>query len=150
MKEGAVVLDVGINRNDEGKLVGDVHYAAAAARASAITPVPGHRAHDHRDAPRQHPPGLCGAPGHRARRARARAATLGMAYDDGYGKPQVQLQFPPFQGWVKKLILINGGIFLALFFLGFFGQDTQRSVELFLALDPPAWWGGFPPLWQPF
>lgn len=41
VKEGAVVLDVGINRNDEGKLVGDVHYASAAARASAITPVPG-------------------------------------------------------------------------------------------------------------
>ena len=41
MKEGAVVLDVGINRNDEGKLVGDVDYAAAASRASAITPVPG-------------------------------------------------------------------------------------------------------------
>ena len=41
VKEGAVVLDVGINRNDEGKLVGDVHYASAAVRASAITPVPG-------------------------------------------------------------------------------------------------------------
>lgn len=41
VKEGAVVLDVGINRNDEGKLVGDVDYAAAASRASAITPVPG-------------------------------------------------------------------------------------------------------------
>lgn len=41
VKEGAVVLDVGINRSDEGKLVGDVHYASAAARASAITPVPG-------------------------------------------------------------------------------------------------------------
>ena len=35
----------------------------------------------------------------------------GMAYDDGYGRPQVQLQFPPFQGWIK-LVLINGGIFL--------------------------------------
>lgn len=41
VKEGAVVLDVGINRNDEGKLVGDVDFAAAASRASAITPVPG-------------------------------------------------------------------------------------------------------------
>lgn len=72
-----------------------------------------------------------------------------MAYDDGYGRPQVQLQFPPFQGWVKKLVLINGGIFLGLFFLGFFGQEAQGAVEQFLALDPPAWWGGFPPLWQP-
>ncbi|HVK85443.1 MAG TPA: bifunctional methylenetetrahydrofolate dehydrogenase/methenyltetrahydrofolate cyclohydrolase FolD [Kofleriaceae bacterium] len=37
--EGAVVLDVGINRV-EGKLIGDVEYAAAAERARAITPVP--------------------------------------------------------------------------------------------------------------
>jgi methylenetetrahydrofolate dehydrogenase (NADP+)/methenyltetrahydrofolate cyclohydrolase len=38
---GAVVIDVGINRRDDGKLLGDVEFAAAAARASAITPVPG-------------------------------------------------------------------------------------------------------------
>ncbi len=41
IKEGAVVIDVGINRTAEGKLVGDVHFESAAARASAITPVPG-------------------------------------------------------------------------------------------------------------
>jgi methylenetetrahydrofolate dehydrogenase (NADP+)/methenyltetrahydrofolate cyclohydrolase len=41
VKEGAVVIDVGMNRLADGKLVGDVEYAAAAARASAITPVPG-------------------------------------------------------------------------------------------------------------
>lgn len=39
--EGAIVLDVGINRLDTGKLVGDVEFAAAAQRARAITPVPG-------------------------------------------------------------------------------------------------------------
>ena len=39
--EGAVVLDVGINRTAEGKLVGDVEFTAAAQRARAITPVPG-------------------------------------------------------------------------------------------------------------
>ncbi len=38
--DGAIVLDVGISRVD-GKLVGDVEYAPAAARARAITPVPG-------------------------------------------------------------------------------------------------------------
>ena len=38
---GAVVIDVGINRSPDGKLCGDVEYAAAAERASAITPVPG-------------------------------------------------------------------------------------------------------------
>ena len=41
VKEGAVVVDVAMNRNDQGKLCGDVDYAAAAARASYITPVPG-------------------------------------------------------------------------------------------------------------
>jgi methylenetetrahydrofolate dehydrogenase (NADP+)/methenyltetrahydrofolate cyclohydrolase len=41
VKPGAVVIDVGINRRDDGKLLGDVEFAAAAARASAITPVPG-------------------------------------------------------------------------------------------------------------
>jgi len=41
IREGAVVIDVGINRLDSGKLVGDVEYARAAERARAITPVPG-------------------------------------------------------------------------------------------------------------
>jgi methylenetetrahydrofolate dehydrogenase (NADP+)/methenyltetrahydrofolate cyclohydrolase len=39
--EGAVVIDVGINRLPDGRLVGDVAYAEAAQRARAITPVPG-------------------------------------------------------------------------------------------------------------
>ena len=41
VKEGAVVIDVGINRLDDGRLVGDVGFEAAAQRASWITPVPG-------------------------------------------------------------------------------------------------------------
>ena len=41
IKPGAVVLDVGMNRLDNGKLVGDVDFEAASARASYITPVPG-------------------------------------------------------------------------------------------------------------
>src|SRR5689334_5674482 len=41
VKPGAVVIDVGINRLDDGRLVGDVQFAAAAQRASWITPVPG-------------------------------------------------------------------------------------------------------------
>ena len=40
VKEGATVIDVGINRTPEG-LVGDVDTAAAAERAAWITPVPG-------------------------------------------------------------------------------------------------------------
>ena len=41
VKPGAVVLDVGMNRNDEGKLCGDVDFAGVAQVASYITPVPG-------------------------------------------------------------------------------------------------------------
>jgi methylenetetrahydrofolate dehydrogenase (NADP+)/methenyltetrahydrofolate cyclohydrolase len=41
VKPGAVVIDVGMNRLEGGKLVGDVEYQAAAERAGAITPVPG-------------------------------------------------------------------------------------------------------------
>ena len=41
VKPGAVVIDVGINRLEDGRLVGDVGFAAAAQRASWITPVPG-------------------------------------------------------------------------------------------------------------
>jgi methylenetetrahydrofolate dehydrogenase (NADP+)/methenyltetrahydrofolate cyclohydrolase len=41
VKPGAVVIDVGINRLEDGRLVGDVEYAPVAQIASAITPVPG-------------------------------------------------------------------------------------------------------------
>ncbi|HUJ59165.1 MAG TPA: bifunctional 5,10-methylenetetrahydrofolate dehydrogenase/5,10-methenyltetrahydrofolate cyclohydrolase [Kofleriaceae bacterium] len=41
IRDGAVVLDVGINRLPDGKLVGDVDTVAASQRARAITPVPG-------------------------------------------------------------------------------------------------------------
>lgn len=41
IKEGAVVIDVGINRLDNGKLSGDIEYEIASERASYITPVPG-------------------------------------------------------------------------------------------------------------
>jgi len=41
IKKGAVVIDVGVNRVGEKKLVGDVDFVAASERAAAITPVPG-------------------------------------------------------------------------------------------------------------
>ena len=41
IKPGAVVVDVAMNRNDEGKLCGDVDFAAAAEKCAYITPVPG-------------------------------------------------------------------------------------------------------------
>lgn len=41
VKEGAVVIDVGIHRNENNKLCGDVDYDSVAPKCSAITPVPG-------------------------------------------------------------------------------------------------------------
>ena len=41
VKDGAVIIDVGINRTDEGKLVGDVDFENVEPKASFITPVPG-------------------------------------------------------------------------------------------------------------
>lgn len=41
VKEGAVVIDVGMNRSEDGKLCGDVDFDEVAKKASAITPVPG-------------------------------------------------------------------------------------------------------------
>ena len=41
IRPGAVVIDVGTNRDDDGKLVGDVDFDAVAEVAGAITPVPG-------------------------------------------------------------------------------------------------------------
>lgn len=41
IKKGAVVIDVGIHRNEDGKLCGDVDYRAVCDKASYITPVPG-------------------------------------------------------------------------------------------------------------
>jgi methylenetetrahydrofolate dehydrogenase (NADP+) / methenyltetrahydrofolate cyclohydrolase len=41
VKAGAIVIDVGINRDDEGRLCGDVDFAAVSQVAAAITPVPG-------------------------------------------------------------------------------------------------------------
>lgn len=41
VKDGAIVIDVGVNRLDNGKLAGDVDFAEVAKKASYITPVPG-------------------------------------------------------------------------------------------------------------
>ena len=41
IKPGAIVIDVGINRGEDGKLCGDVDFASASEVAAAITPVPG-------------------------------------------------------------------------------------------------------------
>lgn len=41
VKDGAVVIDVGMNRDEEGHLCGDVDFKGVEAKASAITPVPG-------------------------------------------------------------------------------------------------------------
>ena len=40
IKEGAVVIDVGVNRDENNKLCGDVDFASAESKAAYITPVP--------------------------------------------------------------------------------------------------------------
>ncbi len=41
MRDGAVVVDVGIHRTDDGKLTGDVDFASVVEKASWLSPVPG-------------------------------------------------------------------------------------------------------------
>lgn len=41
VKEGAIIIDIGINRTEDGRLVGDVDYEKVSQKASFITPVPG-------------------------------------------------------------------------------------------------------------
>ena len=41
VKDGTVVIDVGIHRNEDNKLCGDVDFDSVAPKASYITPVPG-------------------------------------------------------------------------------------------------------------
>jgi len=41
VKDGAVVIDVGINRLDTGEIVGDIDFESVSKKASYITPVPG-------------------------------------------------------------------------------------------------------------
>jgi methylenetetrahydrofolate dehydrogenase (NADP+)/methenyltetrahydrofolate cyclohydrolase len=41
VKEGAIIIDIGINRAESGKLVGDVDFENVAQKTSYITPVPG-------------------------------------------------------------------------------------------------------------
>ena len=41
VKDGAIVIDVGINRTEDGKIVGDVDFENVSKKASYITPVPG-------------------------------------------------------------------------------------------------------------
>jgi len=41
VKTGATIIDVGINRNEDGKICGDVDYDAVCEKAAYITPVPG-------------------------------------------------------------------------------------------------------------
>ena len=41
VKDGAIIIDIGINRADNGKLVGDVDFENVSKKCSYITPVPG-------------------------------------------------------------------------------------------------------------
>ncbi|QDV07131.1 Rhomboid family protein [Planctomycetes bacterium Poly30] len=72
------------------------------------------------------------------------------SYDDGYGsQPRMQLALPPLTEWVKKLMIANAGIFLALFLLGFFSLGAQNAVIDFLGINPGMWRSFIPAIWQP-
>lgn len=64
-----------------------------------------------------------------------------MAYDDGYGQPQQQMgfAFPPFEGWVKRLVILNAAVFLAVFLLGWISPAAEAFVYEWLALSPAQW-----------
>lgn len=72
-----------------------------------------------------------------------------MAYDDGYGQPRQQMgfAFPPFTGWVKRLVIINAAVFLAVFLLGFASQSAQAWTIDWFGVNP-AQWLQFPAVWQ--
>ena len=60
----------------------------------------------------------------------------------------MQLQFPPFRGWIKRLIIINGAIFLALFLMGFVSKPFREGIMDWFSLDPAMWANPLPPVWQ--
>lgn len=72
-----------------------------------------------------------------------------MAYDDGYGKQQMRLALPPFEGWLKRLVIINFAVFLGHFLIGFISKGLQGGIAEYLALNPPMW-SSVPPVWQLF
>ena len=84
VKPGAVVIDVGMNRNDEGKLCGDVDFAGVSEVAGWITPVPGGVG----------PMTIAHAAGQHARSGRARRSETAVAChcEPLLGAPQPTLQ----------------------------------------------------------
>ncbi|HEX5700878.1 MAG TPA: tetrahydrofolate dehydrogenase/cyclohydrolase catalytic domain-containing protein [Rubrobacter sp.] len=71
--EGAVVVDVGIHRKEEGGLVGDVRFGEVEPKAAWISPVPRRRPDDPGDAAPQHGHGRTDGPGHLVGAVRVRA-----------------------------------------------------------------------------
>ncbi len=70
-------------------------------------------------------------------------------YDDGYGQqPQMQFAMPPLTFWVKRLMIANAAVFLAIVMVGFAGAGTQGEVIRFLGVDPTMWRGFVPAVWE--
>ena len=71
-------------------------------------------------------------------------------YDDGYGaQPRMQLSLPPLTLWVKRLMIANATIFIALFIFGFASLPVQGQIVDFLGLNPGMWRNLIPAIWQP-
>lgn len=71
-----------------------------------------------------------------------------MAYDDGFNRPQTQFQFPPFEGMVKRLVIVNVVAFFAIWIVGFASPSLEAWVMDWLALDVGTWRSGVPAIWQ--
>ncbi len=70
-------------------------------------------------------------------------------YDDGYGgQPRMQFSLPPLTLWVKRLMIANGVIFIALFIFGFASLPAQGAIVDFLGLNPGMWRNLIPAVWQ--
>lgn len=74
-----------------------------------------------------------------------------MARDAGFGAPRAQLALPHWTPMVRRLILINAGLFLASFALYLVREDWLEALLLQLGLDSARFDGStWPPLWQLF
>ncbi|MEM6675115.1 MAG: rhomboid family intramembrane serine protease [Planctomycetota bacterium] len=69
-------------------------------------------------------------------------------YDDGYGRPQMQLALPPLTPWVKRFLIANIVVFVFMVVVGLGSLSVQRTIIRFLAIDPDMWRSFVPAVWQ--
>ena len=70
------------------------------------------------------------------------------SYDDGYGRPQPQVSFPPLTPWVRRLLIANVTVFVFLMVVGLGSLGLQSTVIDLFGLDPDMWRSYVPAVWQ--